>query len=99
MSVRETDVLIVGAGPSGSAAALFLSKKGIGSVIVDKEKFPRDKICGDALSGKVIEVLNKLDKSLAEELYCDEKNLGSWGVTFVAPGGESLRVPFRTKST
>jgi len=76
---------------------LFLAKKGIASVIVDKEKFPRDKICGDALSGKAVEVLNKLDKNLVEELSSNEKFLGSYGVTFVAPNGEALRVPFQTK--
>lgn len=91
-----TDVLIIGAGPSGTTAALFLAKKGIQSVILEKEKFPRDKICGDALSGKTVEVLNKLDKSLVEELGGNQKFLGSWGVTFVAPNGQALRVPFQT---
>ncbi len=97
MSSIQTDVLIIGAGPAGASTALFLAKKGIASVIVDKEKFPRDKICGDALSGKAVEVLNKLDKSLVEELSSNEKFLGSYGVTFVAPNGEALRVPFQTK--
>jgi geranylgeranyl reductase family protein len=93
----ETDVLIIGAGPAGSAAALFLAKQGIASVIVDKEKFPRDKICGDALSGKVVEVLKKLDSQLISDLKVDKSFLGSWGVNFIAPSGEVLRIPFRTK--
>ena len=92
-----TDVLIIGAGPAGTSAALFLAKKGINSVILEKEKFPRDKICGDALSGKTVEVLNKLDKNLVAELSANKKFLGSWGVTFVAPNGQALRVPFQTK--
>jgi geranylgeranyl reductase family protein len=96
-SVIETDVLIVGAGPAGSATALFLAQKGIKSVLTDKAKFPRDKICGDALSGKVVEVLNKLDTNLALQLNQDKKFIGSWGVTFVAPNGKSLRVPFNTR--
>ncbi|MDB5149082.1 MAG: geranylgeranyl reductase, partial [Mucilaginibacter sp.] len=96
-STVDTDVLIIGAGPAGASAALFLAKKGIPSIIVDKAKFPRDKICGDALSGKAVEVLNKLDKDFVGELSSNDKFLGSWGVTFVAPGGESLRVPFNTK--
>ena len=96
-STTKTDVLIIGAGPAGASAALFLAKKGIPSLIVDKAKFPRDKICGDALSGKAVEVLNKLDKSYVEELAGNEKFLGSWGVTFAAPCGESLRVPFKTR--
>lgn len=94
----NTDVLILGAGPAGASAALFLAKQGIASTIVDKASFPRDKICGDALSGKVVEVLNKLDKSLVHELATDAHYLGSWGVTFVAPNLQSLRVPFTTKA-
>ncbi len=97
MTSTQTDVLIIGAGPAGCCAALFLAKKGIASILVDKEKFPRDKICGDALSGKSVEVLNKLDKRLVEELAGNERFLGSWGVTFVAPNSQALRVPFQTK--
>jgi geranylgeranyl reductase family protein len=92
----ETDVLIIGAGPAGSSAALFLANQGISCTIVDKENFPRDKICGDALSGKVVEVLNKLNPEYAQELNLHQKFLDSWGVTFVAPSGEALRVPFKS---
>lgn len=95
--VINTDVLIIGAGPAGCSAAMFLAKKKISSVLVDKEKFPRDKICGDALSGKSVEVLNKLDSRWVAELDDHAEFLGSYGVTFVAPNGKSLRVPFRTK--
>jgi geranylgeranyl reductase family protein len=93
----ETDILIIGAGPAGAATALFLGKLGIASMIVDRSTFPRDKVCGDALSGKVVEVLNKLDRNWTDELSTNEKMLGSWGVTFIAPNGKSLRVPFSTK--
>ena len=95
----HTDVLIIGAGPAGASTALFLAKKGISSVILDKATFPRDKICGDALSGKVVEVLNKLDKNLAPEIGSNNNFLGSWGVTFAAPNQEQLRVPFSTNKT
>ncbi len=89
-----SDILILGAGPAGTSAALFLAKQGIASTIVDKAVFPRDKICGDALSGKVVEVLRKLDEQLIAEIAADKTFLGSWGVTFVAPNGNALRVPF-----
>ena len=95
--IQEVDVLIIGAGPAGASTALFLAKQGISCTIIDKHTFPRDKICGDALSGKVVEVLNKLDKNLVAELDKNPGFLGSWGVTFVAPNGKSLRVPFSTK--
>lgn len=76
---------------------MFLAKQGIKSLVIDKETFPRDKICGDALSGKVVEVLNKLDSGIVDRIASDQKHLGSWGVTFVAPNRKELRVPFKTK--
>jgi flavin-dependent dehydrogenase len=47
--MRETDVLVVGAGPAGSAAAGVLARAGIKVVLADRRQFPRDKVCGDAL--------------------------------------------------
>ncbi|MEA1876975.1 MAG: FAD-dependent monooxygenase, partial [Bacteroidota bacterium] len=47
MTKDDSQILIVGAGPAGIATALFLAKKGIPSKLIDKEFFPRDKICGD----------------------------------------------------
>jgi menaquinone-9 beta-reductase len=43
------DVLVVGAGPAGSATAIELARSGLQVVLVDQHAFPRDKICGDAL--------------------------------------------------
>jgi len=47
---RSIDVLIVGAGPAGCAAAIHLQRVGLTSVVIDKATFPRDKICGDGLT-------------------------------------------------
>lgn len=45
----ECDVLVVGAGPAGSACATRLAQQGWDVLLIDHQKFPRDKICGDAL--------------------------------------------------
>jgi menaquinone-9 beta-reductase len=94
----KTDLpVIIGAGPGGTATALFLAKEGQASIVLDRATFPRDKICGDALSGKVVEVLNKLDKALVPAFHAKtELQVPSWGILFVAPSGRELRVPFRT---
>ncbi len=97
MQQITTDICILGAGPGGAAAALFLAKEGIPCVIADKAVFPRDKVCGDALSGKVVEILNRYDRSLVERLSRDSMQLNCWGVTFVAPNLEELSIPFRNK--
>jgi geranylgeranyl reductase family protein len=49
------DVTIVGAGPAGSTTAKFLSEKGFKTLLIDKEKFPRDKPCGGGLPLRVLQ--------------------------------------------
>lgn len=88
------EVCIIGAGPGGCATALQLAKHGIRPVLLDKAVFPRDKVCGDALSGKVVRSLERLDPRLAAALRRQPGAQPSWGVTFVAPNGKALRVPF-----
>ena len=60
------DLIIVGGGPAGATAALYAQRQGLTTLLLDKERFPRDKICGDALSGKTVAILHELD--LLEEV-------------------------------
>ena len=64
----ETDVCIIGAGPSGASASLMLSKLGINHLIIDKAVFPRDKTCGDGLILHTFKALKIIDINLLEEL-------------------------------
>ncbi len=91
----ETDVCIVGAGPAGASAALHLSYAGIGSVIVDKAVFPRDKICGDGINGKVPELLKQLDPELYERFHAQaDIHIGTWGIRLFAHNSSILEAPF-----
>lgn len=54
------DVVIIGAGPAGYAAALILTKAGLSVALFDKAVFPRDKTCGDALIPDARHALEKL---------------------------------------
>lgn len=92
--MKSTDVCIVGAGPSGTIAALFLAKFGINCTLVDKAKFPRDKICGDGISGWVLTILHELDKELLLRLSKEPFLLHSHGIRIVAPNCKSLDLPF-----
>ncbi len=90
----RTDVCIIGGGPGGCSAALKLAQHGVPVVLLEKAVFPRDKVCGDALSGKVMRTLERIDPALAASVNAQAARMPSWGVTFVAPGGKALRVPF-----
>ncbi len=54
------DMIIVGGGPSGSSAAMYAARHGLKTLLLDKQSFPRDKVCGDALSGKSVTILRDL---------------------------------------
>jgi len=90
----ETRVCIIGAGPAGSMAALRLAKNDIPFVIVDKDEFPREKICGDALSGKVPHIMKRLSPELLIRFEAACKPLHCFGIRFIAPGDFTFDVPF-----
>lgn len=60
------DLVIVGGGPAGASAALYAHKYGLSVCLLDRAHFPRDKVCGDALSGKSLAIL--LDLGLLEKV-------------------------------
>ena len=53
-------VLIVGAGPAGSAAAYYLAQQGIDVTVLEKTSFPREKVCGDGLTPRAVREIQKL---------------------------------------
>ena len=56
----EREIVVVGAGPSGSATAISLAKQGHDVLLLDRKDFPRDKTCGDGIPAGAIEVLYSL---------------------------------------
>jgi geranylgeranyl reductase family protein len=51
------DVIIVGAGPAGSAAAYYLASAGLDVLVLEKSRFPREKVCGDGLTPRAVKAL------------------------------------------
>jgi geranylgeranyl reductase family protein len=58
--VHVHDAVVVGAGPGGSAAAHFLSARGLDVLLLDRAEFPRDKTCGDGLTPRALRVLDSM---------------------------------------
>ncbi len=54
------EVLIAGAGPAGSVAALILARAGVRVLLVDRARFPRDKLCGDTVNPGSLAILQRL---------------------------------------
>lgn len=91
----HADVLVVGAGPAGSAAAAWSARAGLETVLVDAAVFPRDKTCGDGLTPRAIGELQRL--GLEDWLRAHTVNQGlrahGFGQTLHLPwtaGGSSL---------
>ncbi|MBD2766666.1 geranylgeranyl reductase family protein [Hymenobacter sp. BT664] len=91
------DICILGAGPGGATAALHLAHAGHRCLLLDRATFPRDKICGDALSGKVLSELRRISEELPGRLAAAPTQVPSWGIDFFAPNGRRLAIPFKPK--
>jgi geranylgeranyl reductase family protein len=91
--MTDCDVTIIGAGPAGITAAIFLDKMGIPVTLIDKDHFPRDKICGDCLGGYAISVLHQISDDLFEKFRSFSKKLEGQGVHFFGPEHQQISIP------
>jgi menaquinone-9 beta-reductase len=63
----DADVIVVGAGPSGSSAAYYLAQAGLDVLLIEKSRFPRDKVCGDGLTPRAVKSLVAMGVDVSEE--------------------------------
>lgn len=97
LPIEQVDVAIVGAGPAGASAAIGLRQTALKVAVIEKAKFPRDKVCGDALSGKVPEALKMLSPDLLEKFERFPEKVYTTGVKIVSPSDDSLEIVFKPK--
>jgi menaquinone-9 beta-reductase len=95
--IINTEIAIIGAGPAGLTAAIRLGQKGIPCVIAEKDRFPREKICGDGLSGKVISTLKRIDPDFITELTASGFTTPSYAARFFSPRRNMLELSFKAE--
>ena len=94
-TASEHEVIVVGAGPGGATTATALARQGRDVLLVDRKAFPRDKICGDAVSLGVIKIMN--DLGMAEKVRAAAAQGQFYplrGMRLFSPSGHMLNAPF-----
>lgn len=86
-AVKNLLIAVVGAGPAGCSAVLQLSRLGFKAVLIDKAEFPRNKVCGDGIPAKVMQ--------LAPQLGLDSEKLNHlgfpiFGMELYGPQGQQV---------
>ena len=95
--MNDFDIVVIGAGPAGSAAAIRLARAGVAVAIVERDEFPRGKVCGEFVSGPSWDLLEAL--GVAQALHADAgppvRSVAFYGREAVAtaamPGGRAGR--------
>jgi geranylgeranyl reductase family protein len=65
LPAETADVIVVGAGPPGSSAALRLAQAGLDVLVLEKARFPREKVCGDGLTPRAVKALTGMGIPMA----------------------------------
>ncbi len=88
------EVAVLGAGPAGLAASLQLSRQGCAHALIDACVFPRDKVCGDAFSGKAVYVLRSLLGNDVDDLLIEKAIHPVRYMRLISAQGDALQLQF-----
>ncbi len=91
--MEVVDVAIVGGGPAGASCAAFCAAAGLRTVVIEREKFPREKVCGDCINPGCLPILDRLGLT---------SGVRTWphavidSVDFITVGGRNVRARLPT---
>jgi geranylgeranyl reductase family protein len=88
--MTDPDVLVVGAGPAGSAAALVLARAGVRVRLIDRASFPRAKLCGDTLNPGALSIVERLGVGHVVRAHARAFT----GMLLTGPGGSSVATDY-----
>jgi geranylgeranyl reductase family protein len=91
---RSCDVIVVGAGPAGSIAALVLARAGVKVRLLDRSGFPRPKLCGDTLNPGAMAILERLGGLAPLAARIRARALALTGMIVTGPAGESVAADY-----
>ncbi|MFV0634024.1 geranylgeranyl reductase family protein [Demequina sp.] len=91
---NTADVIVVGAGPGGSAAARYLAAEGFDVIALEKSYFPREKVCGDGLTPRAVRELQMIGLPTPR----DEGWIPNWGLRMVG-GGHRIEFPWNEQDS
>jgi geranylgeranyl reductase family protein len=85
---QAADVIVVGAGPAGSSAAFYLAAAGLDVLVLEKSRFPREKVCGDGLTPRAVRALTAMGVPIEGDGWLRNKGLRIIG------GGGRIELPW-----
>jgi geranylgeranyl reductase family protein len=87
--MKKYEVIVVGGGPAGSTAAYFLAQAGVKVCIIDKQSFPRDKVCGDGVVGSILTRL----EGMGMQTWLEANSFNApREILFSAPNGQAAHI-------
>lgn len=92
------DILILGAGPAGTSAALALKDSGLTIALVDKASFPRHKTCGDAIPGPTLKALRQIIPDFDTELKQLTLKQSIKHCHIVAPNNKTIGIDWQAEA-
>jgi flavin-dependent dehydrogenase len=91
-NLQSSDVIVVGAGPAGTSASILLAQRGVKVLLLEKSRFPREKLCGEFLSPETLHLFERL--GVRERMMdAGAQVIRNW--VLVAPGGQRIEIPLK----